>query len=298
VLAAEAAGTWGLKPHLLIVDEFAQWPTTPEARRFWSALYSALPKVATSRVVILTSAGDPAHPAGQLIARARESDRWYVDEIPGPCPWISAEDLEEQRAELTESQYARLHLNRWCTAEDRLTTVDDVRACVTLDGPQQPESGRSHAVGLDVGLVNDRTVLTVAHAERREGSSSALRVVLDRQFVWQGSRAAPVSLDAVEAVCREVHRQYGRPHFIADPYQATQLCQRLRDRGFSVEEYTFTQTSISRLAQRLYLLLRHRALALPPDEDLLDELAKVRLRETSPAIYRMDHDPGRPTTAR
>jgi phage FluMu gp28-like protein len=33
--------------------------------------------------------------------------------------------------------------------------------------------------------------------------------------------------------------------------------------------------------------------ALPDDEELLDELANVRLRESAPGVYRMDHDPDR-----
>lgn len=41
----------------------------------------------------------------------------------------------------------------------------------------------------------------------------------------------------------------------------------------------------------LHQLLRERRLALPDDPDLLEELANVRLRETSPGVLRLDHDP-------
>jgi hypothetical protein len=34
----------------------------------------------------------------------------------------------------------------------------------------------------------------------------------------------------------------------------------------------------------------HR-LALPDDDDLLDELANLRVRESAPGVYRVDHDP-------
>jgi phage FluMu gp28-like protein len=37
--------------------------------------------------------------------------------------------------------------------------------------------------------------------------------------------------------------------------------------------------------------LQNRQLRLPNDPELLDELANVRLRETSPGVLRMDHDP-------
>jgi hypothetical protein len=51
--------------------------------------------------------------------------------------------------------------------------------------------------------------------------------------------------------------------------------------------------SVGRLASTLHLLLRNRRLALPDDPELLEELANVRLRETSPGVLRMDHDPSR-----
>jgi hypothetical protein len=44
--------------------------------------------------------------------------------------------------------------------------------------------------------------------------------------------------------------------------------------------------------QTLHLLLRDHRLALPDDRELLDELLTVRLRESSPGVYRLDHDSG------
>jgi phage FluMu gp28-like protein len=60
-----------------------------------------------------------------------------------------------------------------------------------------------------------------------------------------------------------------------------------------VQEFTFSSASVGRLASTLHLPLRNRNLRLPRDEELLDELANVRLRETSPGVLRMDHDPDR-----
>jgi hypothetical protein len=60
-----------------------------------------------------------------------------------------------------------------------------------------------------------------------------------------------------------------------------------------VDEYAFGAQSVGGLASTLHLLLRGRRLWLYDDEVLLDELANVRLRETSPGVLRMDHDPDR-----
>ena len=50
----------------------------------------------------------------------------------------------------------------------------------------------------------------------------------------------------------------------------------------------FSVQSVGRLASTLTLLIRNYALALPDDPD---ELANLRLRETSPGVLRIDHDP-------
>jgi phage terminase large subunit-like protein len=291
VLPADEASAWGLRPYTATVDELAQWKSTSGPRRLWRALFSALPKVPESRLRVLTSAGDPGHWSHGVLERARARPaRWRVSEVPGPCPWISAEDLEEQRSELPEWEYARLHLNQWTTSDDRLTSFEDLRACVTLDGERERREGRRYAMGVDLGLKNDRTVVTVCSVDEND---PAQHVALDRIGVWQGSRAAPVDLDTVESWIETAWREYGQPSVVCDPYQAAQLMQRLARHGVHVVEHAFTQASVSRLALRLFQLISDHALQLPPDEELLDELVNVRLRESSPGVYRLDHDPDR-----
>ena len=284
VVPADEASAYGLRPWLVIADELAVWPETPNAKGVWAAIVSALPKVPGSRAVVLTSAGSPSHWSHKVLEQARRSKSWRVSETPGPLAWIPKEVLDEQRQLLTESQFARLHENRWVAGEDRLTTPEQVRACVGHEGRLPPQPGMRYVLGLDVGLVNDRTVLTVAHGERRDGD---VVVVVDHQEVWQGTKTNPVDLSDVEAVCRETLRQYpGRVIF--DPWQSVHLAQRLRARGIRVEEFTFSSASVGRLALTLYRLLRDRLLDLPDDDDLVDELSSVVLRENQPGSYRID----------
>jgi hypothetical protein len=74
------------------------------------------------------------------------------------------------------------------------------------------------------------------------------------------------------------------------------LAQRLRARGVRVTEVSFTPVLVGRLAIDLHVLLREHRLALPDDEGLLDELGTVRLRETRPGVFRLDHDSQAATT--
>ncbi len=283
IMASDDASAFGLKPWLLVCDEFAQWKTTPGPKRLWRAVYSSLPKIADSRLVIISSAGDPGHWSYRILETAVKSKRWRVNQVAGPVPWISRDDLDEQKTMLPEWEYARLHLNQWTASEDRLTTVDDIRACVTLDGPQLPHPGVRYVVGLDIGLKHDRSVATVCHLDDKT-------VVVDRQETWQGTRDNPVRLEDVEAWLLETVRSYSRATVVCDPWQAAHLMQNLRNRRVRIQEFPFTAQSVGRLAITLHRLLRDHQVALSDDPDLIDELVNVKLVETAPSSYRIDHD--------
>jgi phage terminase large subunit-like protein len=113
--------------------------------------------------------------------------------------------------------------------------------------------------------------------------------VLDRLMTWQGTRESPVELAQVEEYVGGVAEAY-RAEIVFDPHQAWGTMQRLRSRGFRINEFVFSAQSVGRIASVLHRLLRDHMLALPDDPDLIDELANVRLRETSPGTVRMDHD--------
>ncbi|MDP9403846.1 MAG: terminase large subunit [Actinomycetota bacterium] len=297
VLPADAAGAWGLRPRLVVVDELAQWKDTANARGMWEATASAMGKVPGARLLVITSAGDPAHWSAKILAHARSlPDRWRVSETPGPLPWVDPSWLAEQRALLPESQYRRLHLNEWAAGEDRIASADDLAACVVLEGPLPARPGERYVIGLDVGLKRDRTVAAVCHSEalvNPEHGTVGQRVVLDRMHVWSGTRDAPVLLDAVEQWVAQASALYNGARAAIDPWQAIGLGQRLRERKVAVDEFTFSSSSVGQLALTLHQLIRAHALALPDDQDLLDELANVRLVETAPGVLRMDHDAGR-----
>jgi hypothetical protein len=211
---------------------------------------------------------------------------WRVNEVSGPSPWMSADRLAEQRARLLPSTYARLFENVWTAGEDRLASPEQLRDCVTLDGPLEPVAGVRYLIALDLGLKRDRTVAAVCH---REGS----RVLLDRMEVWQGSRLRPVRVESVESWILEAWRRYNRARVVLDPWQTVGSAQRFAAQGVRVTEFSFTAASVGRLATSLFNAIRDAALALPDDDELLDELAHVRLRENSPGVYRLDHDANR-----
>ena len=285
VLPADGPSVWGLRPWFVTVDELAAWPDTRGARGLWDAVTTAVAKVDGCRLVVLTTSGDPAHWSRRVLDHALADPLWRVHEVPGPAPWLDAAKLDEQRRRLPESLYLRLFENRWVASEDRLVSDEDLAACVVLTGPQPPVLARRYTIGLDVGLRRDRTVAAVCHLD-------AGVVTLDRLAVWEGTRLRPVKLTEVEEWLVRAAREY-RADVTYDLWQAAQLTERLRKRGVRTREYTFSAASVGRLASTLFQLLHERALRLPDDAELLDELRNVRLREVSPGVMRMDHDAGR-----
>lgn len=280
----------GKRPFFIVIDELANWPDTRKHRGFWDVMTSAARKVPGCRLVAITNSGSPDHWSWQRREVARSSRHWLLREVPGPLPWLTVADLEALRENVTiPSEFDRLHLNRWTTAEDRLTTRADVEACVLHAGPLQPQHGIRYAAGLDVGVKNDRTALVVAHSDVVAGQR---RVVVDLIRVWTPAKGRPVDLQQVEQTVADVCGLYDAS-LLFDPSQALLMGQRLRERGVKAVEEAFTVASNSLRAGLMFRLLKERALDLPDDEELVDELAMVRLVEGASGRYRLDHDSGR-----
>jgi len=284
-MAADEASAWGLRPFFVVCDELPMWPTTRGAHRLWEAISSAVPKTDGGRLVVAGTAGDPSHWSARVREHALEDDLWRVSETHGPPPWMDEQLIAEQKRRLPDSSFQRLFLNQWVSGEDRLVAEEDLLACLTLDGPQDPEPGRRYVIGLDVGLKRDRTAACVCHLE-------GAILTLDRIETWQGSRLHPVSLSDLEEWLVMAASTYGA-QVVVDPWQAAMLVERLKRRSVRIEEFPFTAQSVGRIASTLYQLLHERTIRLPHDEALLDELRSVRLRETSPGLLRLDHDSGR-----
>ena len=134
-IAADQASTWGGRPYVLVVDEIGQAPSTTRARGVFTAAFSAIAKVAglapcrhdeRARAVALVHRCDARRYCRRGLVASQQS--WS----PGvPLSWVEPELLEAQRGLLTESEFARLHLNLSVASEDRLVDPERVLAMIT-----------------------------------------------------------------------------------------------------------------------------------------------------------------------
>jgi hypothetical protein len=293
-LAADAPGAWGLKPAFLVIDELAWWSETPTTQKLWEATFTAMHKETGSRMVVLTTAGDPAHFSNTIRERADASDLWRLHEVPGPPPWADQKRLDEEREGLSESSWRRLFLNEWATGDDRITNHEDVTACLRDDDqPLPPRVDQRYVIGVDLGLTHDPAVAVVAHLEpdnRYDETSGLPTVVIDTMKVWAGSPEQPVSLDDVEHWIANTAHHYHRAHIVMDKWQGAGMAQRLRNQHLDVTDKSFSAELNDHLARTMLELLRGRQLSLPHARDLIDELINVRILEPRPGKYRIEHD--------
>ena len=166
--------------------------------------------------------------------------------MPGPLPWADEADLQAQG--LRDSEYSRLHLNIWTQSEDRLVSAADLAAAVMLDGEQEPRAGVSYLISVDLGLVNDKTVVAVGHLEPISPEPGALkRVVIDSLRRWRGKRTRPVQIGEIEIHLALTAKRYNNAKVLCDPWQASYLIQRLPAQGVRCEAFE-PRTTLSKCA--------------------------------------------------
>ncbi|GAA1962865.1 hypothetical protein GCM10009798_23340 [Nocardioides panacihumi] len=287
--SADAPSALGHTPWLVIVDEFCAWKDTRGARMLWHAVVSAMPKRPDSRLLVISSAGDPGNWTHEVVKKAREGadGHWRFSYMPGPCPWWSARDVEKQRGALSDAAFSWYVLNEFAAAENALASADELADAVARGVASRPyDPAQRYCIGVDLGRKVDASVVVVAH---REGD----RVVVDHVDRWLPTKARPVRLETVEAAIRRHHGAYGRPHIRMDPAKGEQMSQALSESGVEVEEYAFHEASIDRLASNLSRLFGERRISVPDEKDLLDELGAVIVKTSPSGRVRLDHHSGK-----
>jgi len=313
VLTQSDTSSWGLLPHLLICDEFAQWPNSTAAKRVWTAVRTSQHKVPGCRLIILTSAGEPGHWSYTDVYEKNigRSD-WRFHAVLGPPPWVSEDEIEKLRYELMPSVFQRLVMNEWTQDEDSAIYEEDYDAakvpCVRTSWQpalerygkeasgyslSAPVPGQKYVITVDVGISEDAAVMVVAHKEPLDGSVlGPQRVVIDHLERWKGSKKNPIQVSDIEDWVALNAPWWGHADVHADPAQFRGSVQNLIARGVRAKEWPFTSTSVGEVASALVQTFRNRQIHVPDNPILKDELLKVKLRSASAGVTRLDHASG------
>jgi len=277
-LADDAPGAYGLRPDGVFIDEPVEWT----GDGLWLPLWTATGKRPHCRVLAISTAGfDKTGIGWQIREIARSEPDWLLSARGQCASWIKPEWLEQQRRTLPLHVYARLHEARWVDGVGAFLTSDEVEA-IFSDVPEIVNG--AVAIGLDIGLTNDRTVASVV----RDVNGV---LVVQHLSTWAGAPGRKVDLSAVEEEVSTLARRYGATVYV-DPYQAVSMTQRLRRAGINTIEYPFTGESRKKLFATLLDLIRGRRLRSQPHDDLKRELLSLEVSESAGG-WRVDHKTGR-----
>jgi hypothetical protein len=289
VESSDAPSALGHTPWLVVVDELMAWKDVRGPKALWEAIVSSLPKRPDSRLLVITSAGDPSNWTYDIIQSAADDliGDWRYSYVPGPTPWWTDADVRRQKGLLSASAFAWYISNEFAASDNALVAAEDLTAAVMRGITSRPyDPAHRYILGVDLGRKVDASVVVVAH---REGN----RVVVDHVERWLPTRLRPVRLDTVEAAVRRLQAEYGNAKIRMDPAKGEQMSQSLRESGLLVEEYVFSESSIDKLASTVTRLFAERLIDVPDVPELLEELGSVILKTLPSGRTRIDHYSGK-----
>jgi hypothetical protein len=262
--------------------------TTWRDDSLWVALVSAGGKVEDTQTIVLSNAGYDAGAASSwqwsVRQTADEADWGYLFSAPGViASWITPSWVEQMRALLPSAAFDRLIGNVWTTGAGDFVTQQQWRACVDERLTPTRTGGGRRFGALDLGLVKDRTAISVLHWEDD-------LLVLDQLDVWEGSRDEPVSIRVIENALLDAARRYPGLEIYCDPWQFKGSMERLRDH-LRLREFTFSASSVQKLSAVLHHAITSAALRVYPDADLEREILGLRVVESAGG-WRFDHRRG------
>lgn len=275
IVATDAAGNYGKLVDFIICDEVTHWIHKAHQDN-WEALFSTAAKHPWCMLIIISNAGIGQGTGWQweIREKARTRDDWYFHRIDGPkASWITAKQLDEQRAILPGSAYRRLWLNQWVPGSGDALSVEDIDAAFVLKQPQV-WPGWSHVIGLDLGVKHDHSAMVVLAAKPGSGI-----VKVSEVRSWKPTKTQPVIIETVRNAVRTAFAQYGATACFFDPHQCIDTGQLLRAEGFRMEEVTFAAKSCTEMATAVLQCFTSRTIQLYPHEDLRRDLLKLMIVE-------------------
>jgi hypothetical protein len=279
ILSSDEASSYGQLPDFVIADEVTHW--TKDG--LWVSLFSAAAKRASCLFLASMNAGFTGSWVWQVREAVRTDPAWYFNHLDGPrASWITPARLAEQRRLLPPLAYDRLWGNEWTSGSGDALTEADILAAVRLEGPMLAREGPySFFGGLDLGISRDHASLVLlARHERTK------RLRLAQVYNWQPPRGGKIDLDWVKDKVLDLHRIFGATFYL-DPYQAELLAQQLAKAGVRVELIPFVGKNLNEMASNLIEAFADRNIDLYPHAALLDDLKRLRIKETA-AGWKLD----------
>lgn len=265
ILSSEDRVQYGLRPRRVWFDELSLQTDS----RLWTVMWSAIGKSRMSQMVCASMSGwDFGSIAWKIREQARTNSAYFFATRQGTelAPWLTAENMEEQRATLHPADFARFWECTWREPHGSWLTAEMYQDAERgVEAYSRDASTRQYGF-VDIGLTHDPTTLAIVHEEAGEV------VVLDSLSTLQGSKAEPVQLKAVEQLITDLTRRFNVVKWRIEAPQGAATAQELADRlPATVELQHPTAKSQGDLWGNLWRLFRAHRIVLFPHDRLKQE---------------------------
>ena len=216
------------------------------------------------------------------LAGERISDDWPIfkagglllfhmdgEEAQERCFRGTPEDAEQyytdQRVDLRDGTYLRLHKNIRATGEEQFIPLEFWDACIDPEHrPILPTYERRLYVGVDASIKHDNAaVVGVFHDDELD------KVVLATHRIWKPSAREPLDLDGtIGEYLRDLGKRYSIAAVNYDPFQMHDLSTRLQSEGLPMVEFPQSSPNLTRMGQNLYELIKGGNLQLYQDVEM------------------------------
>ena len=274
IRSADAAMSRGLRPSTVLFDELG-W--TADDGELFQVLLAAQGAQENPLVVVSSTVGPvQAGPLWDLFEQSKVRGQKAIRLLysrKNRSPLVTKKFLDEQRALLPPSWYAREHENTWGAGSDVFCTQDSWLKAIDGGSPLlDSHRGKSYAF-LDLSWAHDESVLTVA--TNRDGRKAIISM-----DVFAPSKGKNVDFAAVESVVRRRIEKLGVRRLEIESPQGVALSQKIERSlpGVNVSILHPTAKSNAERWGSLYTALRDGLIWLPKDEKLRRQLLQLTIK--------------------
>lgn len=317
IIAADAPGSHGARPDVLIVNEL----THHRSQEFAATLLDNATKVPHGLVVIATNAGHTKswQEEWRDIAIADPS-RWSFHVWAEPAPWLDEREIQEAKKRNPAHRFDRLFKGIWGSDTGQGIPPDDVKAAIRtkLKPTRRPRPGWVYVAGIDAARSRDNVSLVVIGKQvgcteliekkrKRAPESRALAAMRDLNMmpprdeyeetvvsvpatgklrlaavrVWTVPKGQRHELSKLQAAVLSIHERLGLSAVAYDPYEMTLLSELLERAGLNMVEVPFVGKNMVEMASAMLEEFADRNVELYEDERLLSDLRRMQIIEKS-----------------
>ncbi|MDD3607293.1 MAG: terminase large subunit [Candidatus Moranbacteria bacterium] len=287
VLSADAPTLHGLNGSGIIFDEIWNQPN----RDLYDALTQSPVRKEPLTFIVTYAGSDQTSLLYDLYKtgiQKKDPSMYFFWSENNLADWVTPEYIESQKRRLPTHVFQRLHENKWCQGSNAFLTREEIAQCV--DAVLKPQLGGKdesrYYLAVDLGLVRDRTVLSVCHKDPIDNL-----VYLDYMKTYKGTKNNPVLISDVEKDIIWANENFNIARNIFDPWQLKSTAERLKGK-IKIEEFNFTSNSIQKLSQNLFYLFHNALIRIYSHQELEEELLNLNAEEKSYG-WRIDHKSGK-----